>query len=409
MLAALVSGRWSLGSGSGVLAGNRGRAGRVGQVGHGVSRLARLAAGVGLAAVVTAGVPAAAAPETITEDNVIAGTMTIDFDTRVKKDTSGDLKEGSAAIGAKDKYTFQFQVAKTTEFAGFVTRQPNLFTKTLQRRKQDAQLYYQIDLAVLNPRDLKQKRNVGRWVGTVPIDVATGAYDLSGGTAKESALRIDVDAVGKAPAFKDNFGGRLVGKAEKKDDLASYTYKRLIGGKTVELVVKKSDPMRFENIVLAKGPAEIYPRTTVSGRLDYDYETGNYFADNIRFKYALDGQDYEDIVTGTIKWVEDPDRAANGKGYYDFNIRFNEEKNRAASSEGAAFEQLSGEEAFFAVDNSIPCLTGRVSYVDTMASGGDLPTTSKVTYALNANKLTKQQVMNFMKLWLVAIGPTNDE
>ena len=37
------------------------------------------------------------------------------------------------------------------------------------------------------------------------------------------------------------------------------------------------------------------------------------------------------------------------------------------------------------------------------------PTSSKVTYALKANKLSKQQVMNFFKLWLVAIGPTNDE
>lgn len=374
----------------------------------GVARRAGLLA-AGLALSLGSARAALAAPEPLTDDNVIAGTMTIDFDTRVKKDTSGDLKDNSPAIGAKDKYTFQLQVAKTTEFAGFVTRQPNLYTKTLSRRKQDAQLFYQVDLAVLNPKDMKQKRNVGRWVGTVPIDGATGAYDLSGGSAKESSLRMDIDTVGKASGFKDNFAGRLVGKAEKKDNLAAYTYKRLVGNKTVEITVKKSDPMRFENIVLAKGPAEIYPRTTVSGRLDYDYETGNYFADNIRFKYSLDGTDYEDVVTGTIKWVEDPDRASNGKGTYDFNLRFNEEKNKSASGESAAFEKLSGEDAFFAVDNSIPCLTGKVSYVDTIAPGSEQPSSSKVTYALHANKLTKQQIMNFFKLWLVAIGPTNDE
>ena len=34
---------------------------------------------------------------------------------------------------------------------------------------------------------------------------------------------------------------------------------------------------------------------------------------------------------------------------------------------------------------------------------------SGVTYNLNANKLTKQQVMNFFKLWMIAVGPTNDE
>jgi hypothetical protein len=351
----------------------------------------------------------AAAPETMSEDSVIAGTMNIDFETRVKKDMSGDLKPGSPALGAKDKYTFTLNVAKTTEFSGEVSRQPNVFTKTLQRRKQDAQLFYKVDLAVLNPKDLKQKRTVGRWVGTVPIDPQTGIYDLSGGSAKESALRIAIDAVGKAPAFTDPFAGRMVGKAGKKDSLASQTYKRIIGDKTVEVVVNKSDPMRFENIVLAKGPAEIYPRTVVNGTLNYDYETGNYFADNIRFKYSLDGVDFEDVVTGTIKWVEDADRKSNGKGYYDFNLRFNEDKNKSASSESAAFEKMTGEDAFFAVDNSVPCLTGRVTYIDTIPAGDDLPTSSKVEYKLNSNKLTRQQVMNFFKLWLIAVGPTNDE
>lgn len=348
-------------------------------------------------------------PEPMTEDGVIAGTMNIDFDTRTKLDTSGDLKEGSAAIGAKDKYTFQINVAKTTEFAGYITRQPKLYSKVLQRTKQDAQLFYSIDLAVLNPKDLKQKRNVGKWTGTLTADPTTGVYDLSGGGKSESALRIAINPVGKAPAFNDMFAGKLVGKADKKDNLVTSNYKRLVGNKEVTIVVKKSDPMKFENLTLAKGPAEIYPRTVVNGRLDYDYETGNYFADNIRFKYTIDGVDYEDILTGTIKWVEDPDRATNGKGYYDFNLRFNEEKNKSASGESAAFEKMSDEDAFFAVDNSIPCLTGRISYVDVIPSGGEAPTSSKVTYALNANKLTKQQVMNFFKLWTIAVGPTNDE
>jgi hypothetical protein len=370
-----------------------------------------LLAGALLGALPLAPLAHAAPPETMTEDNVIAGTMDIDFETRVKKDTSGDLKEGSSAAGAKDKYSFQLAVAKTTEFAGTITRQPNLFTKTLQRRKQDAQLFYSINLSVLNPKDLKQKRTVGKWVGTVPIDEASGAFDLGGGSRlkDKSQLRISIDAVGKAPAFEDMFAGRLVGKAQAKDNLASYTYKRLVGDRTVEVTVKKSDPMRFENLALAKGPAEVYPRTIVNGRLDYDYETGNYFADNIRFKYSLDGTDYEDVITGTIKWVEDPARATNGKGYYDFNLRFNEEKNKSASGEGAAFEKMSAEDAFFAVDNSVPCLTGRVQYVDQIPSGSEQPTSSKVTFNLNANKLTKQQVMNFAKLWLVCIGPTNDE
>ncbi|MBL8749705.1 MAG: hypothetical protein JNK78_11135 [Planctomycetes bacterium] len=345
----------------------------------------------------------------MTEENVISGTMDIEFETRSKLDTSGDLKKGSPALGAKDTYKFALQVGKTTEFAGTITRMPKLFSSVLGRTKQDASLYYSVDLAVFNPADLKQKKVVGKWVGTVPMDPETGAFDLSGGKAKESALRVKVDTMGKASAFEDAFAGKLVGKAEKKEGLASSIYERVVGGRTVKVTVKKSDPMRFENIALAMGPAPSYPKTVVVGRLDYDYETGNYFSDGITFRYALDGKDYEDIVTGSIKWVKEKDYETSGKSYYEFNLRFNEAKNKTATNESAAFEKMSEEDAFFAVDNSIPALTGRISYVDVKSGEDSPPTSSKVTYALNANKLTKQQIMNFFKLWLLAVGPTNDE
>jgi hypothetical protein len=386
--------------------------GLVPQRGRDLGSCSRWTASVALAAgtlLIGAAAPIAVAQEQITEDAVIAGTMSITFNTHTSKDTTGDLVAGSPAIGVKDLYKFDLTVAKTTNFSGEITRQPNLFTSTLRRRKQDAELAYAIDLAVMNPRDLKQRRVVGKWVGRIPIDQASGAFDLAGGSAKDSPLRIAVDTVGRAQGFEERFGGRLVGKAEKKDGLAGYTYKRLVGGKEVSFVVKRSDPMRFENIQLAMGPATVYPRSIVSGRLDYDYETGNWITDGIRFRYSLDGKEIEDIVTGTIKWVEDPDRASNGKGYYDFNLRFNEEKNKSATGEGAAFEGAAGEDAFFAVDNTIPCLTGRISYTDSFASDGETVTTSQIVYDLDANKLTKQQIVNFFKLWMVCVGPTNDE
>src|SRR3954451_8794763 len=181
------------------------------------------------------------AANTVTEEDIVTGSMNIDFKTRTQQDTSGDLKEGSAAMGAQDKYNFLLHVAKTTEFSGDTVRQPKLFSSVLGRTKQNAKLAYNVNIAVLNPRDLKQKKNVGKWVGEVAVDPTTGAYNLGGG---ESPLRIAIDAVGKAAAFTDKFGGRLVGKAEKKENLGSYTYKRLIGDKTVEITVKKSDPMR---------------------------------------------------------------------------------------------------------------------------------------------------------------------
>lgn len=370
-----------------------------------------LAAGAAVPALAqdAAATAAAANAAQMTKDDVIVGTMDIDFKTRTNLDSSGDLKEGSAALNAADSYKFALTVAETTEFNGEIQRTPKLFSKILGRAKQEAKLYYNVSLAVLNPRDLKQKKVVGKWVGTVPVDPATGAFDLSGGNGQESPLRVSVDAVGRAAAFQDQFGGRLIGKAEKKDALGTSLYKRAIGNKTVEVKVTKSDPMRFEGVQLAKGPVEIYPKTTVNGRLDYDYETGNYYADNIKFRYMLDGKEVEDTLSGTIKWVEASDRATSGKGHYEFNLRFNEEANKSASGEGAAFAAMSDEEAFFAVDNTVPTLTGKIEYVDTFIAGGTTPASSKVTYKLNANKLTKQQVVNFFKLWLIAVGPTNDE
>lgn len=374
---------------------------------------ARKAAALLAVSVVVAGLQAGAfaadAPASMTEDNVITGTTSIDFATRTKLDTSGDLKPGSPALGVQDKYSVNLTIAKTVNIAGDVTRHPNLYTKTLARAKQTATLGYYLNVAVMNPKNLDQRKDIGKWIGIVPIDAASGAYDLAGGKREDRQLRFVIDTAGQAKGFQDLFDGKLVGKAEKKDALASYTYKRVVGKKTVEVVVKKSDPMKFENLTLAKGPMEQYPRTVVGGRLDYDYDTGNWLTDGITFKYNLDGKEYEDIVTGTIKWIEDPARATNGKGHYEFNLRFNEEKNRPAAGENAAFEALSGEEAFFAVDTATPTLTGQIEYVDTLIPGGTIPSASKVVYKLNANKLTKQQVMNFAKLWLLCTGPANDE
>src|SRR5207247_2319885 len=152
----------------------------------------------------------------------------------------------------------------------------------------------------------------------VPVDEKSGGYLLDGGGVQGvSPLRIVVDTTGGQQGFADNFGGRIFGKAEKKESLAGYTYKRFVGNKEGEITVKKVDPMAFEN--------------------------------------------------------------------------------------------ANPEEAFFAVDEDLPSLTGRIDYVDTFISGGTTPSASKVTYHLKANKLTKQQVMNFFKLWLLCVSPTNDE
>jgi len=353
---------------------------------------------------------------TVTENGFISGSMNIDFGTRKNIDTSGKLVEGSPAEGASDTYTVNLNVAKTTEYAGKVTRKPRLVSKLLGREVQAAEINYDVGLAVRNPANLEQKRAVGKWVGRVAID-EHGVYDFGANSATASQLRMAIDAVGKAQAFIGGFSGKIYGKDQsRKGALAEKIteYSRIVKGKTVKITAKKTDPLKFSGLVLGEGPAQIYPRSQVDGNLDYDYDTGNWYTNGIRFHYTVDGKEVEDVVTGSIKWVEDPNRATNGKGQYEFNLRFNEEKNKPASDEAAVFGDMQGEDAFFAVDNSVPAMTGTIGFEDTLISrGGDdeEPTAvaSKVTYNLNANKLTKVQAVNFFKLWMVIIGPTNDD
>lgn len=339
-------------------------------------------------------------PEKITQPGIITGTMEIDFKSRRNL-----TEKGLPQAGAADVYSVNLNVAKTTEFRGTIQRLPYI-AGFLGFKEQTGQLVYGVDLAVLNPVDMSQKKTIGKWVGTVPIN-KDGVYSIDG--QPDSQHRIAVDAIGRAAAFTDRFGGRLVGKGKKPNNAVSYI--RKLAGKEVKVEVKNTDPMRFESLILAMGPAQSYPRTTVNGNLDYDYETGNFYTNGIRFAYNQNGKDVEDLVTGSIKWVEDANRESNGKGQYEFNLRWNEAAAKPATTEADAFAKMSDEEAFFAIDNSIPSMTGTITYEDQMitAGGKQIPGSSKVKYALNSNQLTKLQVMSFFKLWLVCVGPTNDE
>src|SRR4051794_31118308 len=53
------------------------------------------------------------APNQMTKDDVITGTMNIDFKTRTQLDSSGDLKDGSPAINVPDQYKLDLFVAET--------------------------------------------------------------------------------------------------------------------------------------------------------------------------------------------------------------------------------------------------------------------------------------------------------
>ncbi len=353
--------------------------------------------------------------ETYTEDGFISGKMDINFGTRTKLDTSEDAAPGTPAEGARDTYKLALNVAKTNEYTGTITRYPERIGKVLGSVEQMAQMIFDVNIAVRNPKNLEQKKNVGKWVGSVTVD-KNGAYDFGTAASGASPLRMSIDAVGKASAFVGPFTGKVYGKGSgQKGLLASKVqeYSRMVNGKKVVIKVKQSDPLRFD-VTLGEGPAQVYPRTKVNGNLDYDYDTGNWLTNGIRFKYQQGGKDVEDVVTGSIKWVEDANRSENGKGQYEFNLRFNEAVVKGAPDEGAAFSGDGSEDAFFEVDDTVPAMTGTVAYVDTFApamSEDEEPavTASAVTYNINVNRLSKVQAVNLFKLLMVITGPMNDE
>ena len=59
----------------------------------------------------------------------------------------------------------------------------------------------------------------------------------------------------------------------------------------------------------------------------------------------------------------------------------------ALSGEGAGAG--GDEDAFFDVDTSVPAITGRVRFIDTLPAGAEVPSPSRGGYHLNANKVTK--------------------
>jgi hypothetical protein len=352
-------------------------------------------------------------PEKVNMPNAIVGKMTIDFQTRKQL-----TDENTPQVGAADTYKIDLTVAGTTQFVGSIKRLPNLKKWLGYKTAQEGGLQYDIDVFVLNPafagkpefdaNNPKHRRSVGKMTGNIALD-PTGKYD-------PAALRMAISQAGTASAFESKARGLYYGKGAEasKAHAKAFEFVRTIGTRVVKLKAEDPDPLRFEGLVIPAGPAAVYVEKTVNGNLVYDYETGNYFTSDLTFTPAAGSPDK---VTGSIKWSEDPQREANGKGRYEFNLRWNEDRNKPKADETAAFGGASEEDAFFAVDNSVPCMSGVVQYVDTnfrnvkTGSGKmkSMPGDSAVTFALEAFQLTKGQIMDIHKLLLLIVGPFNDE
>ncbi len=345
----------------------------------------------------------------------ITGTMDIQFQTRIEKDRSGKLPEGSAALGVTDTYTTNLSVLDSVMFQGRILRQPWLATSTLGTTAQNGFMGYELKAVLKNPANPTQTRTLGNLVGAATVD-SQGKYRLETAPEGKGALRIATDSIGNIVGFTSPYLGviegrvpeqaGLLGLASRASKKVNKDYTRYIGGQVVKHTVAGADPMQFAGVQLAQGPLAGYPASRVNGSIDYDAEQGIWYVD-VNAAYTHEGAPLKDRYSGTIRWVEGPNRKADGKGWYELNVRINEKstpENAVFATEGAA---ATAEDAFFAADTSVPGLGGKINYVDSF--DGETVTASKISYEVTSEQASKIQVMNFAKILMLMAGPLNDE
>ena len=332
----------------------------------------------------------------------IKGALNINFDT-----VAQTVNNGKPAPGVTDRYTFDLNVSNSVVYHGKIVRLP-LIPGSVFGTAQEGNLTFDVDCSVVNPRNPAQTKNIGKLSGLVPVD-KNNVYRFSDGT-----VGINTFSIGMAVGINSKFSGLALGKppantgalAKLKKQVINIT--RSVHGQTVTIPVTNYDRMDFQSLVLAGGPVQIYPEVTVNGSMLYDYDRNAWHFQGVNCAYFVGGRQFQDTLTGDIRWIEDPNRSTNGNGEYDFDVRVNE----PPPSEAAAFSAPTSESDFFATDDSVMGLTGTMKYHDTIVGDykDDNVTVSAVQIDLTGNKLTKQQVMYLCKLLLFsAVVPMNSE
>jgi hypothetical protein len=324
----------------------------------------------------------------------VKGSINIAYRTRSQSD--GDKPKA----GVTDVYTLNINVANSALFKGTISHLPYIHNTVTP--DQQGKITYELDLDVVNPARPEQTRNVGKMFGSAPIDkMNIFRYSDGGG------VKVAVFPIGAAKGFESRFNGLALAKPPASSGIARLKQEavRLVSSKGGAIVLTKYDKMSFEQHVLPAGPVQIYPETTVTGILFYDYGRSAWHFNNVTLLYNAEGRRAVDTLTGSIRWIEAPNRKSTGEGHYEFNINLNE----PPPTESAVFGAVADESSFFASDEAIPSLTGAINYKDTITPDGTV-TASVVQIDLKGNKLSKQQVMALSKLlFLSALVPINAE
>lgn len=322
----------------------------------------------------------------------IKGTLDIKYATRTQLD--GDKPKE----GVEDVYTLNVNVSNIAAFRGTIAQLPYI-SSTFGDQK--GKLTYDLETDVYNPKNPAQVKTVGKITGTVPVD-AKNVFSFTDGTAK-----LGVFPMGRAEAFESAFKGLALGKPPTTsgmfDKLMSRVRERIsitkqVGGKPVTISLTNYDQMVFQGHLLPAGPARACSESTVNGTFTFDYERNSWFLQGVTVSYVGDsGRVQTDILTGNIRWLE-------AKNEYEFDIRVNEPVGGA----GDAFAAASTTDDFFAVDNTLAALTGKMTYQETMS--GSKVVAQSVKIDLIGNQLTNYQVLYLGKLLTLSLTvPLNAE
>lgn len=327
----------------------------------------------------------------LTQDGYMTGSMVIDWNSRLPQNQENDAPKP----GVADVYKLDATIGLTF-YQGKIECLPYVFSRHLGRILQEGTCQYDVDIGVINPADTSQRLVVGKLVGNAPKD-REGRMNLD-----QTNLRIEVRAVGQAQAFSSKFTGVVASSPIKARttlreaiDTAvkqSATITRMIGEREVSVNLADVDPVKFQRVVLAAGPAANYPEATLEGQFIYSYETDNWFP-NLSYRY--DGT--QDSVSGGIRW----NQLSDTEGRYELNIIFNEGKGEVPQDETAFFGDVQGEDAFFMTSPSRSTIKGSIGFKDTYTGGTELPVQSNISYNIDIQRITAQQAQMFWKTLLL--------
>jgi hypothetical protein len=351
-------------------------------------------------------------------DNKIVGKISIDFGTRNN--------------GPYDVYTIDLNATNRVLFEGTVNRSMDGSRPLLYE--------YNVKVNAVNPKNINQVLHAGDILGGMAID-SKNAYLFAGNSEIRVAQPLHYQPLAKIDAdtsYLNGFQGKAVkpgGVFARLKELAGQaaaatgidTITRKIGTRTIKLDLNDPDPITFRNTQVAAGPMNKYGAVTINGEMTYGYtgkKSGVYVFKNLTMQ---SGQGSPDVFTGTMVYQDTQETVKMGgkdincTGSYDVNLQVNEAAVSAQKNDEEFFNQAevknqSDEDSFFAVNNSVPSITGKICITDngtvTIKVDGkdtEAPTSSEINYDLTLNKVTDIQAVNFVKLALIILGPVFDE